>query len=133
MRRGRPAVRDPLQPLARIGSPKSADSARTIPISPYVVNTLRQWQLACPHSDLDLVFGNGKGEVEWLQNIDKRGLHRAQIDAGIVDADGSPKYTGMGHSTLALTADTYSHLFEATDDGKALAEAERQLMGLSAT
>jgi integrase len=34
----------------------------------------------------------------------------------------------LGHSTIAMTMDTYGHLFPRGDDGDALAEAERQLM-----
>jgi integrase len=40
----------------------------------------------------------------------------------------------LGHSTLALTMDTYGHLFPATDDVAAMAAAEAVLLGpLSAT
>jgi integrase len=35
----------------------------------------------------------------------------------------------MGHSTLAMTADTYGHLFPSTDDAEVLAAGERALMG----
>jgi integrase len=35
----------------------------------------------------------------------------------------------MGHSTLAMTADTYGHLFPSTDDAEGLAAGERALMG----
>ena len=36
---------------------------------------------------------------------------------------------GMGHSTLAMTADRYGHLFPSTDDTEVLAAGERALMG----
>jgi integrase len=36
----------------------------------------------------------------------------------------------MGHSTLAMTADTYGHLFPSTDDAEVLAAGERALMGV---
>jgi integrase len=35
----------------------------------------------------------------------------------------------MGHSTLAMTADTYGHLFPSQDDAEVLAAGERALMG----
>jgi integrase len=35
----------------------------------------------------------------------------------------------MGHSTLAMTADRYGHLFPSTDDAEVLAAGERALMG----
>jgi integrase len=37
--------------------------------------------------------------------------------------------TRMGHSTLAMTADTYGHLFPSTDDAEVLAAGDRALMG----
>ena len=37
-------------------------------------------------------------------------------------------YNGLGHSTIAMTMDTYGHLFPRGDDGDALAEAERILL-----
>jgi integrase len=36
----------------------------------------------------------------------------------------------MGHSTLAMTADRYGHLFPSTDDAEVLAAGERALMGV---
>ncbi|MBB6470115.1 integrase [Aminobacter lissarensis] len=35
----------------------------------------------------------------------------------------------LGHSTIALTMDTYSHLFPRTDDASELALAEAALLG----
>lgn len=35
----------------------------------------------------------------------------------------------MGHSNIAVTLDTYSHLFPALDEQQAMAEAERRLFG----
>jgi integrase len=101
-----------------IGKPKSEAGERTVPCPPLVINTLREWKLACPKRDtgkkdaegnavrvLDLVFPNGQGKVEVLGNILKRGLHPAWIEAGLVietgetDAKGNPimapKYTGL--------------------------------------
>jgi integrase len=34
----------------------------------------------------------------------------------------------MGHSTLAMTADTYGHLFPSHDDAEVLASGEEALM-----
>ena len=165
-----------------LGKPKSASSERTIPAPPMVINALREWRLACPKRDtgkldangnpvmaLDLVFPNGKGKVEQLNNILRRGLHPAWIAAGVTidtgeaDQEGNPvlapRYTGlhalrhffaswcvnrkedgglgltpklvqerMGHSTIALTMDRYSHLFPKDDDGDELAAAERAFL-----
>ncbi|KQU95210.1 site-specific integrase [Devosia sp. Root105] len=101
-----------------IGRPKSATSERGVPMPPLVLNTLREWKLACPkkatgkadaHGNpvkvLDLVFPNGNGNVESHANIINRGLHPVQVAAGVtvdsgqVEEDGTPvmvaKYTGL--------------------------------------
>ncbi|RVM15113.1 tyrosine-type recombinase/integrase [Sinorhizobium meliloti] len=101
-----------------IGRPKSISGERTVPAPPMVINALREWKLVCPKRDtgkkdghgqkvmaLDLVFPNGTGKVEQLNNILRRGLHPAwlaagvAIDSGEVDKNGrpvlAPKYTGM--------------------------------------
>ncbi len=165
-----------------IGRPKSETSDRAVPAPPMVMNALREWKLACPKRDtgkveehgqkvmvLELVFPNGQGKVEQLNNILRRGLHPAWIAAGVtidtgeVDEKGkpvlAPRYTGMhclrhffaswcinrkedggvgltpkivqermGHSTIALTMDRYSHLFPKDDEGDEMAAAERAFL-----
>lgn len=39
-----------------IGMPKSDAGQRTIPLTPMVVNTLREWKLQCPKGDLNLAL-----------------------------------------------------------------------------
>ena len=78
-----------------IGPPKSEAGERTVPVPPIVVNTLREWKLAGPKSEIDLVFPNGKGNVESLANIINRGLKPVQVPIGVVTDDGRAKYTGM--------------------------------------
>ncbi len=79
-----------------IGSPKSAAGRRDIPMTPMVVNALKEWKLACPKSDKDLVFPTGRGTVESLANIYNRGFAPLQvacgitIDTGKVDEEGKP-------------------------------------------
>jgi integrase len=64
-----------------IGPPKSEAGDREIPMSPMVINTLKEWRLACPkvtekQTDgleiprLWLVFPNGNGNVENHANIE---------------------------------------------------------------
>jgi integrase len=101
-----------------IGKPKSISGERTVPAPPVVINALREWKVGCPRRDtgkvdaddnkgmvLDLVFPNGAGKVEQLNNIVRRGLQPAQIAAGVtvesgeVDDKGKPilaaKYPGL--------------------------------------
>lgn len=80
-----------------IGKPKSESGERTVPMPPLVVNTLREWKLQCPKGKLDLVFPNGKGNVESLGNILKRGLIPAVIKARVTAPGqaGVAKYSGL--------------------------------------
>jgi integrase len=79
-----------------IGSPKSHAGERAVPLSPMVVNALKEWKLACPKGDLALVFPNGAGKIEVLSNIHRRGFGAAQercglvVDTGRKDQDGQP-------------------------------------------
>jgi integrase len=129
-----------------------------------LVNSLREWMVSCPKSDLDLVFPNGAGKIESHANIINRGLIPPQLAGGIITGTGRAKYSGMhclrhfyaswlinrredgglglppkivqehlGHATIAITLDTYGHLFPRGDDTAALAAAERALLGLNAT
>lgn len=85
--------------------PKSEAGERVVPLPPIVVNTLKEWKLACPKSDLGLVFPTGAGGIESLGNIINRGLWPVQVAAGVsvdtgkLDKNGQPvfaaKYTGM--------------------------------------
>jgi integrase len=90
-----------------IGRPKSEAGERTIPIPPMVINTLKEWKLACPRRDtgrndiegnaiteLHYVFPNGLGKLESHANIINRGLIPALQTAGITDGD-KAKYTGL--------------------------------------
>jgi integrase len=123
-----------------MGAPKSAAGDRKIPMSPMVLNALREWKLACPKGDLGLVFPNGVGKIENHANIANRGFYALQRAAGMVDATGSPKY-GMhalrhffaswaieqgfspkrlqallGHNSIQMTFDRYGHLFPSLED-----------------
>ncbi len=138
----------------QIGNPKSRAGERTVPMPPMVQNVLKEWRLACPKGELDLVFPNGKGNVEGLGNIYRRGLAPVQVARGIVDGDGKPKY-GMhalrhfyaswlidqgfrpdrvqdllGHSSITMTFDVYRHLFPSPEDDHAkLAAGELAVIG----
>jgi integrase len=76
-----------------IGRPKSESGERNVPIGQMVANTLRHWRLASPQGDL--VFGTGAGKPQALNNIVTRIWIPTQVKAGVVDADGKPKYSGF--------------------------------------
>jgi integrase len=86
-----------------IGPPKSLAGIRTIPIGPFVGNTLKEWKLACPKGPHDLVFPTGNGNVESRGNMLKNLLWPTEVAAGVtvpkLDKDGRPavksKYPGL--------------------------------------
>jgi integrase len=150
-------VRQRADHFGKIGQPKSAAGARTIPIGDMVVNTLREWKLQCPKGPENLVFPTGIGTIEFLENLVQRYLQPAQIAAGVVDSKGKAKYgmhalrhfyaswcinrkpdgglelppktvqARLGHASIVMTLDRYGHLFPSHDDGNELAAAERLL------
>ncbi len=102
----------------KMSRPKSETSERIVPVPPIVVSALREWKLVCPKRPsgkvdadgntafvLDLVFPNGAGKVEQLNNIVRRGHMPVQLVAGVTietgktDEEGKPilaaKYTGL--------------------------------------
>jgi integrase len=79
-----------------LGAPKSATSQRSIPLLPMVVNALREWRLACPHTESGLVFpGSPVTRPITLATVIEMNWHPAQIAAGVVTKDGSAKYSGL--------------------------------------
>lgn len=131
---------------SQLGPPKSKAGNRTIPLPAMVRNTLREWKLRCPQGRLNLVFPTGRGTVQSLSNISKRGFGPLQVQCGVVRSDGKPRYgfhslrhaaaslfieqgmmpkqlqVVMGHSSIALTFDTYGHLLDGTGDLHAVME-----------
>ena len=96
-----------------IGKPKSASGHRDVPMPPLLANTLREWKLKCPKSELGLVFPTGRGGIENHSNIVQRGLIPVQIAAGVVTKSGKAKYTGL-HSCRHFYA---SWLINRVEDG----------------
>lgn len=98
-------VRQRADRYSEIGKPKSESGERTIPLTPVVVNTLREWKLACGNSALNLVFPSARGRVLQHAYICRAGLIPAQLAAGVTratgerDSAGNPvmaaKYTGL--------------------------------------
>jgi integrase len=95
LKKGELHVRQRADRFGVIGKPKSQSGDRTIPLGPLVLNTLKEWRLACPKGELGLVFPNGNGNIEDHANLVKRVLWPVQIAAGVVDAKGNAKYAGL--------------------------------------
>ena len=135
-----------------MGSPKSAAGIRDVPIPPMVINTLRQWRLACPKSELNLVFTRTGNII--LNSIIHRQCWRPLLQkVGLVDKETeAPCYRFhdlrhaaaslfieqgwqakkvqaiMGHSSIQMSFDLYGHLWKTLeDDAAAMNEIEKGL------
>jgi integrase len=103
--RGELHIRQRADRYSAIGKPKSEAGERTVPLTPIVLKTLREWRLVCEKSDEGLVFPSVHGRVQQHAHIIRRGLIPAQIAGGVVhktgerDSAGTPivaaKYTGL--------------------------------------
>lgn len=69
--------------FGQIGSVKSESGRRRVTMPPVVLNTLREWKLACPKGPLGLVFPNTLGTVDNLSNIHRLGYAPTSIRAGL--------------------------------------------------
>ena len=154
LKRGELHVRQRADRYNVMGAPKSHSGERTIPLGPFVVNTLREWRLACPKSNAGIVYPTSNGQIYDHSNI-LRALAPVMVRAGLVDKEGEPKYAlhafrhfyaswcinrkedgglglpakvvqeRLGHASILMTM---GHLFPRGDDGAELAAAERALL-----
>jgi integrase len=143
-----------------IGALKSKAGHRVVPLGPLVLNVLREWKLACPRGEHRLVFPTASGRIANHNHlrralkatvraaglVDPRGqpkyagLHALRhfyaswcinsVDRGGQGLPAKVVQERLGHSSILMTMNTYSHLFPPGDDaGKRLADAERALLG----
>jgi integrase len=122
-----------------LGDPKTRAGARTVPLAPPVLNILREHKFAS-QKPLGFVFANGRGNVDFNNNILVWGFHPVQVRAGVVDNAGKPKFglhslrhffaswiieqgftakklqALLGHSSIQMTFDRYGHLFPNLED-----------------
>jgi integrase len=159
LKRGEIHIKQRADCYLNIGPPKSDAGERKIPIPPGVLLAMKEWKLACPIGELGLVFPSSSGGAQHRGSIVYHILNPAMLEAGLVTADGKPKYglhslrhffaswlinrkedggremplktaqTMLGHSSIIMTADVYGHLFPRGDDAAELAEAERGILG----
>jgi integrase len=111
----------------RFYEPKSERSKRRIDIPEQLLIELRKWKLACPVSELDIVFPNGAGNPEDASHWLRRVWHPARRRSGIreltphslrhfsgsflLDQGESVGYVQdhLGHATSGMTMDVYRH------------------------
>ena len=117
----------------KLGTPKTG-KIRIIDMSDELAKVLKEWRLACPNSEYNLVFPNNEGNYQSAENMLKRrfltSLNRAGIDkirfhdlrhtyASLLLANGAPmKYVQyqLGHSSITMTMDLYTHLLPEVND-----------------
>ena len=132
-------VRQRADSWGHMGPPKSKAGKRDIPLTPMVVNALKQWRNDGPKGSLDLVFSTRSGQPHRPANIHTRAWVPLLVKCGLTD-DGVPRYnfhllrhaaaslfiaylkwppkriqTVMGHAKITLTFDLYGHLFESVE------------------
>jgi integrase len=90
----------------KIGPLKSKAARRSIPMTPEVEKALREWRVACPRQDgeLVLVFPNGLGKVQAHNHLVEWGFYPVQVAAGLVtprlEPDGQPVIGGDGQPVM---------------------------------
>ena len=117
----------------RVGTTKSG-KVRKVDMSLELVKVLKEWRLACPKGEHNLVFPNSDGGYQDANNMIKRrfkpALNRARIDslrfhdlrhtyASLLLANGAPmKYVQLqlGHSSIKMTMDLYTHLLPEVNE-----------------
>jgi integrase len=146
-------VRQRADQWGTLGPPKSEAGERDIPLTPMVVNALREWRLACPKGTLDLAFPTTTGRVQNFATLAGSGWYPLLRKAGIVDAQGKAKYgfhclrhfyaswlidqgfpikrlqAMLGHAAMSMTIEVYGHLLpDPEGDLEWLAAAEQALL-----
>jgi integrase len=128
-----------------IGSPKSEDGSRTVPLGETAAQALRQWKLAQPPGRT-LVFSTAADRPDMLGNLQRRILTPLCASAGVrryswhalrhyaisqwlrsCKGDFKLVQTWAGRGTLGQTLDRYGHLIPRDDQHDVIAAAERGL------
>ena len=139
-------VRQRADAYNEIGEPKSNAGHRSIPMGPFVANTLKLWKWRCPPSPLGLVFPTKRGTIQSHSNILKRHFkplcRKVDIQMRWHDLrhfavslwieQGFPPRAIMefaGHSSIQLTFDLYGHLLPSPDHQQGMAEIEAKFLG----
>ncbi len=139
-------VRQRADAYNEFGEPKSSAGRRSIPLGPFVANTLKRWRLLCPPSPQGLMFPTQRGRVQAHSNILKRCFKPLCRQVGLqirwhdlrhfavslwIEQNFSPKaiMEFAGHSSIQLTFDLYGHLLPSPDYQQGMAEVEARLFG----
>ena len=117
---------------------KTKGSTRKIDVGPAMLKKLKEWRLACPPGELDLVFPTINGNPINHNNMVSRyflpSLERARIQrirfhalrhtfaSLLIDQGENIKYiqSQLGHSNLTVTLNVYAHLMDKTNQDAAV-------------
>jgi integrase len=117
-----------------------------VPAGPFVLNTLKEWKLACPKGDLDLVFPSSDGSVADHANTVRRhfkplcdklkiklrwhDMRHFAVSLWIEQGFSIKEVmTFAGHASVQMTMERYGHLFPTPDHQHAMALVEQRLFG----
>lgn len=129
-----------------IGAPKTPKSRRTIPMGQYTAKIVDKW---LKDTTDELVFPSDNGTPISYQNLYNRFWKPLHTKAGLktvytlhtmrhvaaslwIEQGYMPKRVQelLGHATLAMTMDTYGHLFQTSKESRALVnKAEKSILG----
>lgn len=142
-----------------IGNPKSEGSERDIYMPGYVLAVLQRLWKESEKDRNALVFPTRTGRPHNMPNIHSRIIAPAMLKAGLADEEGKPKYSAhslrhyfaswaaarvedggcglelrevqqlLGHATLALTSDTYSHFWPTQRIAERMRAVEQKMIG----
>ncbi len=128
--------------------PKSKTSNRKIDLGPTMMSELKKWKMACPPSNLDLIFPNETGNPLDQSNMLKSYFYPCLKKAGVerirfhdlrhtyasllIEQGENIKYiqSQLGHSSPTVTLDVYAHLIKPTNQESAC-KLENTVFGTS--
>jgi integrase len=118
-------------------APKTPKSVRRVDLPQSLVAELKEWRLACPKGEHDLIFPNLEGEPMSHANLTQRGFHPALRRAGLrrirfhdlrhtfaslLIANGEDVVRVsrlLGHASTSITLNVYSHMLPKDHYGSA--------------
>ena len=118
-------------------NPKSKTSHRRIDLGPSTMRALKEWRLACPPNDMDLIFPNKQGNPILHSNMLRQQFWPALTKAGLpqirfhdlrhtyasllIEQRENVKYIQeqLGHSSPTVTLNVYAHLMNPTNQSAA--------------
>jgi integrase len=84
----------------KIGRVKTDTSERTIPLPAKAIAAIATWRSQAPRSDQDLLFPNGKGNVDFYQNVYRRLWLPVMLLAGL--AKKTTRVDGQGREKVEI-------------------------------